>query len=103
MNLFRGFLVLFLCFSSQMILVNAHDCDSFTFSQCDVESNLVWQNDQVNFPSKIYFYMFFLKRLRMLNCARQHVQQFPPATIFCLIMMFVNFTGKTFQCFAKIY
>ena len=39
----------------------------------------------------------------MLNCARQHVQQFPPATIFCLIMMFANFTGKTFQCFAKIY
>ena len=68
MNSFKGFLVLFLCFSSQKILVNAHDCDFFTFSKCDVESNLVWQNDQVNFLSEMYFLHVFFKIANVELC-----------------------------------
>ena len=24
-----------------------HDCNDFTFSECNIEDNIVWENDQV--------------------------------------------------------
>ena len=47
--------ILYLAYSILDVL-GQHECNDFTFSDCNIEDNVVWENDQVKLdPATFYF------------------------------------------------
>ena len=75
------------------------DCCEITFSECNVEDDLVWQNDQVCFHNTILRLQTIITRLKMLMTAKPHVNISPHATFSFLTMELANYTGR--HCLKK--
>jgi len=89
------------CLNVQIQAQDPNKCDYFTFSECDIESNLILENEEVHVNNLRSNYFISIFRLKVMTCVKHRVHQLHLAISFYLIMMvFANFTGEELLIFA---